>query len=275
MNKKILVILATSTLLVTSLAASVGCASKMPAATNQTTTTSLIQTSVAETDTQPTENTTEETLKIKQVSSTDAETVHTTPETTISVSPNSKNTNSGKATKKVIKKTSKKTTKTVKKTTKKTTKAPVVIKNTEPTKNTDATKNTDNTKNTDSTKSTKKTVKAKFTYGYSVYYYGNNMAVQVRINKDNTAEFTVAEIKHNDPEMQYEIYWSGKGKVDPETNTLTYRNSTKKMLVKTCTGKDSNIMYTSGGGTIKFSKNSLKWNDQQDHKGNNYKFVKQ
>ena len=240
MNKKYLALLTTGTLLLTTVTAA-GCASKRA---------SLLPTtpdvSIQEIQTQPEIDQTEETMVVSPVSQTDAETEQDTFDT---LTPLVKT--STKSVKKTVRKTSRKTKKT-KKVTKKTTKKTAKKKTTKPSKTTGS---------------------RKFSYGYSAYNY-KNMAVYVEINKDNTAKFSVVEMHHNDKELQYEIYWSGTGTIDPETNKLTYKDCVKTILVSTNTGKNTRMHYSDGRGTFKFNGNSLKWNDNHDYSGNDFTFTK-
>lgn len=243
MNQKILAILATGTLLATTVA-SVGCASKKA---QLVATTPLTSFSTTAAETEPVSVTPDESVVINPVN-------HTEPEVTASekfetedlvlITSQTTEQTAKKASKKTTRKATKKTAKkTVRKTKKKTTK-----------------------------KSAKKT-NTKVTYGHSSYYY-QNMCVEIDIKKDNTAEVSVVEIKHNDPVLQYEIFWKAKGTFNPKTNTISYKTCVKTITTKTNTGKNMRAQDTTGKGTVKINGNTLTWNDGHDYKNNNFKFVK-
>ena len=239
MNKKFITLLTTGALLVTSFAA-VGCASKR-AVLKETTPATRIQ------ETKPAE--TEETLVISPVSHTE-QVIET--ETLEMITPV---TGTKKVTKKASKKTVRKTVKKSKKVTKKTS------------------KKTSKKKTSKTTKTTKSSNTAKFTYGRSEYNY-KSTSLYINIKKDNTFELTVLERHYMDKELQYEIYWNAEGTVDPKTNTGSYKNGIKQMIVMTNTGKNSRMQDYGGKGTIKFNGSTLKWNNNVDHIGNDYTFVK-
>ena len=255
MNKKILAILATCTLLFTSVTAA-GCASRKTKLVETTPQTSIHAT---ETDASAKPQETAESLVIKPVSQTGTESGFKAAEPVgiVNMVKNDTQTATTKAAakktaKKTTKKAAKKTTKKTKKTAKKTTKKTTVKKTTKT--------------------STKKTG-AKFSYGRSAYSY-KNLYVYVNIKKDNTVEFQVAEIRHNAPDIQYEIIWNGKGTFNPKTNTIVYKSSTKSMNVLSSTGQSLKTQYQNGSGKFILNGKTLKWNDSVDHKGNNFKFVK-
>lgn len=235
MNKKILAILATCTLLFTSVTAA-GCASRKTKLVETTPQTSIHAT---ETEASAMPQETAESLVIKPVSQTGTESGFKAAEP-VGIVNMVKNDTQTATTKAAAKKTAKKTTK--KTTVKKTTKT-----------------------------STKKTG-AKFSYGRSAYSY-KNLYVYVNIKKDNTVEFQVAEIRHNAPDIQYEIVWNGKGTFNPKTNTIVYKSSTKSMNVLSSTGQSLKTQYQNGSGKFILNGKTLKWNDSVDHKGNNFKFV--
>ena len=253
MNKKILAILATCTLMFTTVTAA-GCASKRAKLVETTPQTSI---RVTETEATKKPQETADPLVINPVSHTETESKTAEPVGIVNMVKNdtpAANTKPAakKAAKKTTKKTAKKTAKKTKKTTKKTAKKTTKKK---------------------TTKTSSKKTTAKFSYGRSAYSY-KNLYVYVNIKKDNTVDFQVAEIRHNAPDIQYEIVWNGKGTFNPKTNTIVYKSFTKSMNVLTSTGQSLKTQYQNGSGKFILNGKTLKWNDSVDHKGNNFKFVK-
>ncbi len=253
MNKKILAILATCTLMFTTVTAA-GCASKRAKLVETTPQTSFHAT---ETEASKAPQETAEPLVIKPVSHTETESKTAEPVGIVNMVRNdtpAANTKkvAKKAVKKTTKKSAKKTTKNTKKNAKKTTKKTTKKKTTKT--------------------STKKTT-AKVTYGRSTYRY-NNIGIYLNIKKNNTVEFSVGEFRYNARDVQYEIVWNGKGTFNPKTNTIVYKSSTKSMNVLSSTGQSLKTQYQNGSGKFVLNGKTLKWNDSVDHKGNNFKFVK-
>ena len=252
MNKKFLVLLTTGTLLLTSLTAA-GCASKKNNGSEMIpTTTAVIETTETAPEADPMSQDTEEAVVIKPVDQTEpevsaAETIET--EDLVKTAQEA-------STKKTAKKTAKKTTKkTAKKTTKKTTK-----------------KTAKKTTKKTSAKTSKKTT-GKFTYGSSTYGY-NNICIYLTIKKNNSVDFAIGECRYNAADIQYEIVWKGTGTLNPKTNTITYKSSTKSMNFISGKGERLKTQYQNGSGKFILNGKTLKWNDSVDHKGNNFKFVK-
>ena len=84
---------------------------------------------------------------------------------------------------------------------------------------------------------------------------------------DSRAKAKIADI-------QYEIVWKGTGILNPKTNTITYKSSTKSMNFISGKGERLKTQYQNGSGKFILNGKTLKWNDSVDHKGNNFKFVK-
>ena len=240
MNTKFLVLLATSTMLLTSITAT-GCAAKKTNGTETVpATTAVIEITESEPEAAPVSQDTNESIVIKPVVQTEpeiktAETVKTEDPVKVTEAANTK-----KTAKKTAKKTSKKT---AKKTTKKT------------------------------SKNTSKKTTGKFTYGKSTYGY-NNICIYLTIRKDNSVDFAIGECRYNAKDIQYEIVWKGKGTLNPKTNTITYKSSTKSMNFLSSKGEKLKTQYQNGSGKFILNGKTLKWNDSVDHKGNNFKFVK-
>lgn len=242
MNKKILVILATGTLLATAVTVA-ACAAKKP---QNAQTTPVTSTLIAEPAADPMSFGDQDPIVIKSLTQRDPQInpveifeiedlvpLTTKPATTKKVSKTAVN--------KVVKKIYKKTKKT-KKPTKKPSKP--------------------SAKNT-----------ARFTYGRSVYSF-QNMIVYLTINKDNTVDFGAVEYKHNAPEIQYEICWQATGTLDPKTNTIVYKDCVKQLIVFTNTGKNFRTHYSNGHGKITLNGKTLKWDDNNDKRCGNFTFVK-
>lgn len=248
MNTKFLVLLAASTMLLTSITAT-GCAAKKNNSPETTpATTAVIEITESEPEAEPVSKDTEESIVIKPVDHTEpeiktAETVKTEDPVNVTEAANTNKT-AKKAAAKTSKKTTKKATKkTAKKTTKKT-----------------------------SNKTSKKTT-GKFTYGKSTYGY-NNICIYLTIRKDNSVDFAIGECRYNASDIQYEIVWKGRGTLNPKTNTITYKSSTKSMNFISSKGEKLKTQYQNGSGKFILNGKTLKWNDSVDHKGNNFKFVK-
>ena len=243
MNKKILVILATGTLLAASVTAA-ACAAKKPQAAETAPAASIL---IAEPAADPMSFGNEDPVVIKSLHQADPE---VKPAGVIEIEDlvllNTKPAATKKVSKKAVKKTVTKTFKKTKKPTKKPAKKPSKTSG----------------KNT-----------AKFTYGRSVYTY-QNMAVYLTINKDNTVDFSAVETKHNAPEVQYEICWQATGTLDPKTNTIVYKDCVKRLIVFTNTGKNFRTHYSNGHGKVTLNGKTLKWNDNSDQRCGNFTFVK-
>lgn len=257
MNTKIRTILAAGMLLVTVLPVA-ACAKKAPSATTVPTTAEVTMT---ETDPASPVNETE-------ASETQTETVQETTEAPVVIVESVesvKSTEQTKATKTAAKKTAKKTvTKTTKKTTKKTVKKTVNKTTNKTTKETAAKTDGNSEKNTAKTA----------TKGYpELYSFGNctytckGITIKMFIKKNDYATVNVTYKSQDRNDSRREINYTMSGKIDRETNTLTYTNCSRQERYYTELGLLYNKPnYTNGKGTITFkSGHKLVWKDAQQH----------
>lgn len=122
-------------------------------------------------------------------------------------------------------------------------------------------------------KTAKNAPKAKFTYGHSSYSY-KNLTVTVYVYANNKVDITATETHYDAIEVKYEITWNASGKLDTKTNTVTYDDCTKKLILRTNPVHTVRTQYSNGKGSITFNGNSLTWNDSKENVAKGITFKK-
>ncbi|MCR4775800.1 MAG: hypothetical protein K5869_05425 [Saccharofermentans sp.] len=113
-------------------------------------------------------------------------------------------------------------------------------------------------------------------FGKSIYA-AKNLRVIVNISKDNKANVVIEQTPlDTDMNFKYNISegWYLSGKYDPKTGIISYSNCNRMHYVKSLTYDQSRCFYLNGKGEIKISGNTLTWNDRTEHYADGIHFSK-
>lgn len=111
-----------------------------------------------------------------------------------------------------------------------------------------------------------------YTYGSTKYSF-NGIVISVNLKKDNTASISIHVAKTDASNIRTELCWEASGKLDPETNIVTYKNCKKQLIIHTNTGTMVRDQYSGGSGEIRFrGGHSVTWTDNKEHYADGKKF---